>query len=318
MLTMFPTPSPTDPHLVPAVWIDIESPTAAEVTEVERMTGLRVPVLADLKEIENSRRMYIDQGALYMTLPLALRESVEESSLTHIGLVITADRLLTVRFQRLPTVDAYVAQCRATPPRPADPVALLAGLIDELVEAVADTMEHARDDLDAVSRGIFHSDPRALTHMRANAQMRANLRTVGHTGELVNRVHETLLTLNRIVAFSASHTADWTEAALKPQWKILRADIVSLSEHARTLTQQIEFLQTTVMGMISIEQNNIIKVLAVVSTIGVPPTLVASIYGMNFQNMPELHMQYGYIYGLLLIAISAILPLAWFRYRGWL
>ncbi len=98
----------------------------------------------------------------------------------------------------------------------------------------------------------------------------------------------------------------------------MRQDLASLTEYDSQMTNKVQFLLDATLGFINIEQNSSIKVLTVISLVGVPPTLIASIYGMNFANMPELHWAHGYAYGLSMIALSAVLPLVWFKWRGWI
>ncbi|MBN8889304.1 MAG: hypothetical protein J0H91_03295 [Rhodospirillales bacterium] len=144
------------------------------------------------------------------------------------------------------------------------------------------------------------------------------LRSVGHAGDLISKMRDTLLGLGRMLPFVQVAAKDWIPAELRPRFKTLRADIQSLTDYDAHLANKVQFLLDATLGYISIEQNNIIRVLTVVSVVGVPPTFVASMYGMNFEGMPELHWHFGYPYALLLILLSAVLPLVWFRVRGWL
>src|SRR5205085_5110466 len=136
-------------------------------------------------------------------------------------------------------------------------------------------------------------------------------------GDLVSKIRDGLLALARIVPFVASNGASWIHPELKPRLETVRRDIISLSDYDTHLINKVQLLLDATLGLINIEQNNIIKVLTIVSVVGVPPTLVASMYGMNFRHMPELDWAWGYPYGLALIAVSAVAPLLWFRWRGW-
>jgi magnesium transporter len=150
------------------------------------------------------------------------------------------------------------------------------------------------------------------------ANLRQLLRRVGGAGDLLSKIRDTLLGSARMVPFVTNGAAAWLEEPLKPRLGVLRADIASLGDQALFMTNKVQLLLDATLGLVNIEQNNIIKVLTIVSVVGVPPTLIASMYGMNFKYMPELSWTWGYPYGLALIAVSAVLPLLWFKWRGWL
>jgi magnesium transporter len=126
-----------------------------------------------------------------------------------------------------------------------------------------------------------------------------------------------LLGVGRAVDFACELTADWLDGSFEPRMRTMRQDVISLNEYEVHLSDKVQFLLDAMVGLIGIAQNDIFKILTIVSIVGIPPTLVAGIYGMNFKNMPEYGWTYGYPYGLAVIAISAIAPLAWFKWRGW-
>jgi magnesium transporter len=143
------------------------------------------------------------------------------------------------------------------------------------------------------------------------------LRRVGRCGDLASKIRDSLLGIGRIVPYVSSMGADWLPGEVKPHLRTLHQDIVSLTDYDHHLTNKVQLLLDATLGLINVEQNDIIKVLTIVSVVGVPPTLVASMYGMNFKHMPELDWAWGYPYGLALILLSAVLPVAWFKWRGW-
>ena len=141
---------------------------------------------------------------------------------------------------------------------------------------------------------------------------------MGLVNDRISRVRDSLLVFHRIIPYVTQSTEEWFPKDLRPRLKTLRQDVASLSDYDNHLTDKLQFLLDAVLGFITINQSNIIKVMTVVGVVGVPPTLIASIYGMNFENMPELHTVWGYPAALLAILASAILPILWFRHRGWL
>jgi magnesium transporter len=297
------------------IWIDLLQPSAEERAFIERNIGLKLPDFADLSEIESSSRLRLVQGALYLSAPLVYRVDVDDPHTTPVGFIVTPERLITIRFET-PTSfitagqTAYAGACEA-----------FVGLLEAIVDRIADILERIAGELDTVSHRLFRSGPgdteRRRRPARANADLRVILRRVGRSGDLASKIRDSLLAIARIVPYVESNGAAWLPAEATSRLQTLRQDIYSLSQYDEHLTNKLQLLLDATLGLINIDQNNIIKVLTVVSVVGVPPTLVASMYGMNFHNMPELDWSWGYPYALALIAVSAVAPLLWFRWRGW-
>jgi magnesium transporter len=310
--------APDPARLAEAAWIDLIDPSDAERAAVEQATGLYMRSRADLSEIENSSRLYVRNEALYLSLPLAVGRPRGESSTSPLGFVLTPERLVSIRFVRLPAFDAYMDQ----PSRGAAGGGcghVFVELIERLTDTMADTLELIRDELDAVSHRIFQPDPATNDGpSRDSTVLRDALQTVGRCGDLVSRVRDTLLGIGRIVQYVGPAAAQWITPELRQRLKTLRADVGSLSDYDGHLNSKVQLLLDAILGLITIAQSNIIKVMTVVGVIGVPPTLIASIYGMNFEAMPELKLPYAYPIVLLMIVASALLPLMWFKRRGWL
>ena len=153
--------------------------------------------------------------------------------------------------------------------------------------------------------------------MRPNRLLREMLTVVGDAGEHLSQIRESLMGLQRIIGFVAETGAPWLEQDIQSRLKTARQDLVSLVDFEAHLSGKAQFLLDAILGFINTEQNDIFKVLTIVSVVGIPPTLIASMYGMNFHNMPELSWRWGYQYGLALIAVSTIVPIVWFKRRGW-
>jgi len=304
------------------VWIDVLNADAAEVAFIERTTGLHVPTLTELSEIETSSRLRVEKGALYLSTPLVYRTELDEPITTSVGFVLRRELLITIRFADVKVFGNF-AETAAKPDLVHHSSAgAFAGLLGAIVDRMADGLEGIGAELDGVSKRVFRNGAtRTAVHLRPareDADLREILRKVGRAGDLTAKIRDSLLGLGRIVPYVMSIGADWLPAEVKPQLETVRSDIVSLNDYDAHLTNNVQLLLDATLGLINIEQNNIIKVLTIVSVVGVPPTLVASMYGMNFRHMPELDWAWGYPYGLLLIALSAILPLLWFKLRGWL
>lgn len=317
MLNIYP-PIPADLGTVPAkpIWIDLLRPTPEEEGLVESEHGLRIPTHAQLQEIETSSRLRIEGQSLVMSMPLGLQDNRFASGPLPLGFVLTPDILVTVRYcdiHAFPDVQAALIrnhiECTSA--------SVFASLLEAMVDFAADRLEQISADLGAVSQRVFGSPAQPLPQRpRFNSAMQQNLIGVGQTGELLSRIRESLLGLGRIASF-ATETASWLPAEVHARLKTVRRDLISLSDYESHLSGKTQFLQDAVLGFINTQQNDIFKVLTIVSVVGVPPTLIASIYGMNFHNIPEYEWKYGYEWGLSAIALSIILPIVWFKWRKW-
>ena len=300
------------------VWIDLLRPTDEERSAAERLTGLRVPAQADLAEIESSSRLSSEGKALFLSTPMTYRSADGRSLSAPLGFVLSPDHLITVRFADLPVFDQFAERFVGSAAHSCSVAAFL-GLLEAIVDRLADVLEHVGADLEAISRRVFLPEHDGKQNAaKTDRELRATLRAVGTAGERVSNIRDSLLGVNRIVLYANDVAADWIPAHLRPRFQTLRQDIASLSDYDVQLTNKVQFLLDATLGFINIEQNNGIKILTVVSVVGVPPTLMASIYGMNFKNMPELEWHYGYAYGLAVIILSGILPFLWFKRRGWI
>ena len=311
-----------DPHApaeaARAVWLDLLNPTEEERSVAERATGLRVPAQADLAEIESSSRLASEGKALYLSTPMTYRTPDGLSHIAPLGFVLSPDRLLTVRFAESPVFETFSGRFVNSAGQPCS-VGAFIGLLEAIVDRLADVLEHVGSDLDAISRRVFRPEPATRPNAaRTDAKLRATLRAVGTAGERVSNIRDSLLGVQRILLFVTETASEWLPKDMQPRFRTVRQDITSLSDYDVQLTNKVQFLLDATLGFINIEQNNGIKILTVVSVVGVPPTLLASIYGMNFKWIPELQWEYGYFYGLGVIVLSSILPLVWFKKRGWI
>lgn len=301
-----------------ALWIDMFDPDEATRQMVESVTGLHVPTRDELSEIESSSRLSRIGDALYLSMPGLTRAEGGEARTSPVGFVLAPDRLLTIRFSHLPAFETYASRCLLPGNTDRTSISLLLGLYEALIDRIADVLEREGEELDTVSRRIFRpADGRRIRPRRAETELRALLRSLGRVGDLVSKIRETLLGLGRIIPFVLANTP-WITPDQKTRFKTLRADITSLADYDGYLAGKVQFLLEATLGFIGIEQNNIIRVLTVVSVVGVPPTFFASMWGMNYKSMPELDWAWGYPMALTVIILSAVLPLVWFRIRGWL
>ena len=305
-----------------AIWIDLLNPEPPEVSFVERNTGLHVPTLDELSEIESSSRLFTEGGALYLSTPTVYRADANDPRSTPVGFVLTRERLITVRYEPLVAFTTFIEhEAKATGAKASSSL-IFVGLMDTMVDRMADVLEAVAAALESVAQRIFRNEVSSATSKHAPARestsLRELLRQIGRNADLTSKIRDSLLGIGRIVPYVMGAEVDWIPAEVAQRLRTIRRDIASLSDYDVHLTNKVQLLLDATLGLINIEQNNIIKVLTIVSVVGVPPTLVASIYGMNFKYMPEFNWSWGYPYGLAMIVLSAIVPLVWFKVRGWL
>ena len=296
-----------------AIWIDLFRPTEEEIARVGEITGLRVPSEADVSEIESSSRLLFENGAYYLSAPLVGITADGEHPLTPVGFVLSPRVLLTVRFGELPSFEAARTLCVAQPPRNAEEALL--HIFETVVERAADALEHSGTICDALSNAAFRDGARRKS---VGGQLDATLRRIGFVAEKLSRIRDELLALGRIGVYVTESGIEGAPKVNPVRMKAIRADITSLTDYEAHLAGKVQFLLDATLGFINIEQNEIVKTLTIASVVGVPPVLIAGIYGMNFRVMPELHWALGYPFAIALIVVSALLPLWWFKRRGWM
>lgn len=312
MLTSYP-PSADDGH---SVWIDLASPTEDEIAEVQQRYGITIPDVAKLREIETSSRLRADGDTLTMSAPMIAGVGTDHWRFAPTGFVFRPDVPVTIRFAELASFEAVALEMADTVD--ATPSLVLARLLEEVVDRTADHLEHASDVVSEVSETMFFHDDGLAGLARETRKMRALMRKMGQASDRASRVRYTFLSVGRMVSFVLDRCTPKLDEAMNDRFEAIRHDILSLDEFETSLEGRIQLLQDTATAFISIEQNDVVKVLTVASVVGVPPVLVVGIYGMNFRYMPELNWHFGYPIALLLCLISAIIPYLWFKWRNWL
>jgi len=302
--------SPSD-TLASATWIDLLQPTAEEATRVRAATGLRVPTEAQISEIESSSRLGFENGAYYLSTPLVAPREDGEHALVPVGFVLSSHVLLTVRFDPLVSIDDARSQLGSAD-RTAEDVFLR--IFEVIVDRSADKLERAGAECDELSRGAFRRAGSAST----SKALTTTLRRVGSVAERSSLVRDALLGVGRIATYIMDSSFEGAPVVNAARMKAIRADVASLTDYQAHLSGKVQFLLDATLGFISIEQNEIVKTLTIASVAGIPPVLVAGIYGMNFHVMPELGWRYGYLMAIVLIVLSGLLPVLWFKRRRWM
>lgn len=295
------------------VWVDLLSPTREEERLVEVWTEIEVPTREEMQEIELSSRLYVEGRAMVMTMPVINKATTEAPESAAVTFIIVDGRMITVRYVDPVPFSMFIRRISRNPAMIADGEKALMGVLEQIADRLADILEGATADLEELSRQVFVS---ADDQPRGSKDLRRILQKVGRTGDLATRAKDSLQGLNRLLLFLSAQASFKKDA--RSRIKTLMRDATSIAEHANFLSSKVSFLLDATLGLINIEQNNIIKIFSVAAVAFLPPTLIASIYGMNFQVMPELGWRFGYLWAIGLMLLSAIVPLWYFRRRKWL
>src|SRR3984957_4476043 len=300
-----------------AVWIDLVKPTSAEDKAVERLAGIAVPTREDMQEIEISSRLYIENGARYMTATLMCAADTQTPRTTAVTFILAGHRLVTVRYDEPRPFALVEHKLARNCPTGITGEMVLMELLDAVIDRNADILERAGSDMDAISHDIFEPDGAARTgHAKRYSDI---LIAIGRKGDLTSKVRESLVSIGRVVTFVAAAIdgVKWSKD-MREQLKTMQRDVASLTDHASYLSNKITFVLDAMLGVVNLEQNNIIKLFSVVAVVLMPPTLIASIYGMNFKIMPELEWTHGYPIALVMMLLAAVLPYLFFTWKRWL
>jgi magnesium transporter len=299
------------------IWIDLLNPTDDEKEFVESRTGLRVPSIEALSEIESTSRLIVDHGVIYLSTPLVAQGDTADYYLSPAGFVLSPRILITVRFADLPVFHAVADKVR-TDETLRSSAGVFTTLMEALVDRGADVLERLAGALDQISKSVFRGDPNKKRHtVRSNEALRLALAKIGTIGDRLSQARDVFLGIDRIVPFVVSLKQDWIIPEFESRLAAVAKDTASLNAYEEHLSNKVQFLLDAVLGFINIEQNDLFKILTIVSVVGIPPTVMAGIWGMNFKSMPELSWGFGYPMSLAVIVLSAVIPLIWFKWRGW-
>ncbi|CAA2103994.1 magnesium transporter CorA family protein [Methylobacterium sp. Leaf93] len=310
-----------DPIPDETVWLDMIRPTREEDLKVEAFMGISVPTREEMKDIEPSELLYVEDGARYMTGRVLSKVSdADEPGLAGITFILRGNRLVTVRYEEPQAFRMYTQRAgRSTgngPSAAPSGETILAGLIETVIDRAADVLQLQGERIDRLSGKIFEekADPSAR-----NTALQDTLRALGRLGDLISKQRESLVSMERILlSLSATYRTTKAPRELREDVRSTLRDLQSLEEHATFLSSKIQFLLDATLGLVNLEQNNIIKLFSVMAVVFMPPTLIASIYGMNFKAMPELDWNFGYPMAVVMMVVAAVLPYVFFRWKKWL
>lgn len=299
------------------VWADMFTPTKDEETMIEQWLGVGVPTREEMEEIEISSRLYVEDGAYFMTATLPSQADSDDPVMSPVTFVLRRNLLVTIRYHEPRAFQTFPMRAEKASTGCTTGETILIGLLEAIVDRLADVLERASRGVEAISKDIFN--PTATKASKRDRDFQRLLKDIGRKETLTSDIRDSLTSLQRLSGFLANAVGQGKNGKdSKAHVKTLSRDVLSLTDHANFLSQKITFLLDATLGMINIEQNGIIKIVSVAAVVFLPPTLVASIYGMNFELMPELKWLFGYPFALGMMVVSAILPYWYFRRRGWL
>jgi magnesium transporter len=306
---------PGSPPPDEAVWIDLVTPTVQEDKLVEKLLGIAVPTREEMQEIEVSSRLYVENGARYMTATLMCQSDTATPKTTPVTFILSSHKLATVRYDDPRPFAIVEHKLARSCPTTVSGESVLMDLLDAVIDRSADILERIGVEVDQVSHSIFEPEVEAKQPSYKDV-----LKALGRKGDLTSKVRESLVSIGRLLLFltNEAESLRWKKD-VRAHLQSMRRDTASLSDHATYLANKITFLLDAMLGVVNIEQNAIIKIFSIAAVIFMPPTLVASIYGMNFHhNMIELEWEFGYPFALILMVFAAVLPILYFKWKKWL
>jgi magnesium transporter len=305
-----------EPLPADAVWIDLIEPTREEDRRVEEFLGIAIPTRDEMEDIEPSNLLYTENAARYMTARILCHSDSTLPRLVPVSFILTERALVTVRYDEPRSFAMFASRAVRPGGCGLQPEVVLDGLIETIIDRAAEILASVGDGIAVSSREVFEGDPK-ISERGGYQQV---IRNLGRQGELISNVRESMVTLERLLLYlSANFQRPQRTSGFQAEWRTAVRDVQSIEEHASFLNNKIQFVLEATLGLVSIEQNKIIKLFSVVSVVLMPPTLIASIYGMNFKRwFPELEWEYGYPLALLTMVIAAVLPYLFFKNKKWL
>jgi magnesium transporter len=306
---------PAEPIPPGAVWIDIFQPTVEEDRKVEQYLGCKLSTRADPDYSEPPEAHYAEGGARYLYASV-VSESDDTPDTMGVTFIITPTALVTVRDEKGDSFDLFSKKlCRSSGPA-LHPDAVAVGLVNTVLNRSARALSKVGDELDAIATRVFRAKGEQSRRSRIYSE---TLDALGREDEKISNLRESLVSLERLLLFlTAEGRADDTPKPVREAQKSALRDLRSLEEDAGFKAQKVQFLLDATLGLINLAQNDIIKLFSVLAVIFMPPTVIASIYGMNFKEMPELEWHYGYPLAILLMICAAVMPYLFFRWKKWL
>lgn len=295
------------------IWIDLISPTREEETAVEKLCNIEIPTRQEMAELEISSRLYQQTGGIYMVATLPVKSDTDEPQTCDITFILVGTLLITLRYAEPKPFATFINMAERTAAAANSAETVLAGIIEAVIDRISDLLGRIAQDTNSISSTVFSRNAHG-----GQTDLQPVIEQIGRDGDLASKMRESLQSLARLLGYlcQVSHPTITEEG--RARLRTMSADVASLVDHVNFMNSKVSFLLDATLGMISIQQNNIIKIFSVMAVIFLPPTLVASLYGMNFEFMPELHWHLGYPMAIVMMIVAGIMPYLYFKKRGWL
>ena len=298
-----------------SLWIDLLNPSLEERRAVDKFLHMELPTRADMEEIEISSRLYQEDDGIFMTALILSNSESDTPKADVVTFVLAHEKLVTIRYIDPQPFRTFAARCERTSHYAHKAESVLLGLVDTIIDRMADVLERIGNDVESINHEIFNPDAKKRIGAK---DFQGVLSRLGMKHGATSKMRESLLSIGRVLTFLTQAVEGKANKDVKAHIKTLTRDVQSLQDHSSFIAGKLSYLQDGTLGLINNEQNNIIKIMSVAAMVFLPPTLIASIYGMNFKYMPELDWFYGYGLSVLLMVVSGIVPYFWFKRRGWL
>jgi len=291
-----------------AAWIDLCRPTREEELLVERDLGVAIPTVEEMRELEPSSRLYQEDGATVMTILVLVNADTEHPEAGPVTFILTGTRLVTIRYIEPRAFALFTAQAARQASLCPEGATTLLNLVDAIVDRASNVLERTASEVDVLSREVFAPSP---------TDFNGALRQLGRAQSINADIRESLVSLSRLLSYATLAPQISEHPERRTRLKEIQRDAQFLLDQAGFETGNVSFLLSATLGFINNSQNNVIKLLTVAGGAFLPPTLLASIWGMNFEHMPELPRVWGYPAALAAIVLSGLAPLIYFKRKGW-
>lgn len=298
-----------------ALWIDILSPTLEEEKSVEAQLSIEIPTREEVWKNQVLNRLYQEGGVSYMTAAVITKVESPWPQTSSITFILAKECLVTIRYISPTSFSNFSNRLMRNPQKFTTGAHVLEGLLEEIITRVAYNSEIVVDELDKLSHDIFGMGTES--HRKNPSQMMQEmLKRLSTCADLNSKINESLHSISRTLNFFKQISG--ADKEMETAIMTLTTDSQALTKQTAFLSDKLTFQLDALLGMINVEQNLIIKIFSVVAVFFLPPTLVSSIYGMNFHGMPELNWPYGYPMAIAIMVTCALVPFLYFRRKGWL
>ncbi len=300
-----------------SVWFDLFEPTGGEDRRVEEVLHISIPTRAEMKDLDPSGILYKEGDALYMTARVFCQSEGGNATLADVSFILTQKALVTVRYDNPKAFQIFATRLARPNACGHAAAAVLDGLLDSVIDRSGEVLRQVGDKIEALSHSVFSK--RDKSNMISNS-LNDTIRDLGSMGDLISHVRESMVSLERMLLFLGVQAKTGPDGFnLAAEWEADAKDVRAIEDHASFLSDKVQFLLDATLGLVSLEQNNAVKIFSVMAVIFMPPTLISSIYGMNFKKwMPELEWEYGYPYSLMMMVLSAVVTYSFLKWKRWL